>query len=85
MDSLGYRDESVARESEYIEADAGARLGWARLLACLLFLLAIAAVAIGIFLRYAHSFRFAIALIAFLLTYVVVIGYLASKTDWGRR
>jgi hypothetical protein len=64
---------------EYIEIDTSRRRRWVgQLFYVLLFSLA-AIVLVALFDRFTGSVRYALALVAFMLTYMLVMGYLAGK------
>jgi hypothetical protein len=84
MDFLHHTDKPDSPSAattgiEYFEIDTSRRRRWVGQLFFLLFFAAAAVVLVALFARFTGNIRYALALVAFMLTYMLVMGYLAGK------
>lgn len=64
---------------EYIEIDTSRKKRWVGQLFFVLFFALAAVVLVALFDRFTGSIGYALALVAFMLTYMLIMGYLAGK------
>jgi hypothetical protein len=64
---------------EYIEIDTSRRKRWLGQLYFVVFFALAAAALVALFKRFTGSITYALALVAFMLTYMLIMGYLAGK------
>jgi hypothetical protein len=69
---------------EYLEIDTGRKkrlLGWA---GYILFFLAVCSVLVLLFIKFTSSYRLAVGLVGFMVAYMTLMGWFASR-NWERR
>jgi hypothetical protein len=86
MDFLQHPDEPTSSSPaaagiEYFEIDTSRKKRWMGQLFFVLFFAAAAVVLVALFARFTGSMRYALALVAFMLTYMLIMGYLAGKSN----
>jgi hypothetical protein len=86
MDFLQHPDKPASSSPtaagiEYIEIDTSRRKRWMGQLFFVLFFAVAAVILVALFARFTGSMRYALALVAFMLTYMLIMGYLAGKTN----